>query len=80
MVNFHENFVVATLKILLKKYLKYKTIFLIYVPMVIFQIFKKRFLRTIHILFGSFFLAFTLPQGLWVFLNLVLMGFLHFSH
>ncbi len=44
---------------------KNKTIFLIYsVRMVIFQIFKKQFLRTIHTLLGSFFPTFTLNKCL----------------
>jgi hypothetical protein len=45
----------------IRTYFKNKTFFLIYsVPMVIFQIFIRLFLRTIHTLFGSSF-PFSLP-------------------
>ncbi len=56
MVNFHEiifSYNFESIRI-------YLNFFLIYcVPMVIFQIFKKQFLRTIHTLLGSFFPIFT---------------------
>jgi hypothetical protein len=59
MVNFHENFVIATLKV--QKFIKKFMNFLIYSALtVIFQKFKNQFLMTVHTLLGSFFPTFTL--------------------
>jgi len=59
MVDFHENFVVATLRVQ-ELISKIKLFFLIYnVPMVMFQKFKEYFSRTIHTLCGYLFHAFT---------------------
>jgi hypothetical protein len=45
--------------------------------MVIFQIFKKQFLKTVHILLGSLFPAFT-PYSLATMLDIILM--VQFKH
>jgi hypothetical protein len=59
MVNFLERNLVATFENI-TTYFKNKIFFLTYnVLMVIFQIFKKQFLRTDHTLLGSFFPTFT---------------------
>jgi hypothetical protein len=59
MVNFHENFVIATLKV--KELISYIYIYIfdIYCSHGVFSKIQKQFIRTIHTLLSSFFLAFT---------------------